>query len=142
MPAGRPPKPTALHILEGTLREDRHADRKREPRGAGPPVKPPTLRGEASAHWDAQVVEWIKERRVTASHQAALEQMCEWWAEWRRLGGGTDEIKAPGRIYAMGAAFKNWFSLAKEFGATPVSQARIAADVSTPDDIAAKYGFG
>lgn len=140
--AGRPPKPTALHVLEGTFREDRHAERKRELRTDGEPHMPDWMSGEAAECWMREVPRMIADGLVTAADESALIQMCEWWAEWRRLGGGEDEVKMPGRIYAMGAAYKNWLTLARDFGRTPVARAKMSGSVEIPDDLAAKYGFG
>ncbi|MBV8091576.1 MAG: P27 family phage terminase small subunit [Alphaproteobacteria bacterium] len=47
-PVGRPPKPTALHVLHGTLRKSRHRHRQNEPQPEGDlaTVQPPAQLSE------------------------------------------------------------------------------------------------
>ena len=54
---GRKPKPTHLHVAEGTLNVTRHRNRENEPVVTGKPVKPKSLNGRASKIWD-DVVEF------------------------------------------------------------------------------------
>ena len=69
-PRGRPPKPTALHKLHGTLRPSRHRRRKNEPKAEGDLalVPPP------SQLTDAQQEAW---RRIVADSPRGLLRHCD-----------------------------------------------------------------
>src|SRR5690242_3574636 len=47
---GPKPRPTHLHIVDGTFRGDRHPEN--EPNPGGEPVKPKWLKGRGAALWD------------------------------------------------------------------------------------------
>src|SRR5690349_12037675 len=72
--AGRPPKPTHLHIVDGTLNATRHKDRKDEPQPTGRPEKPKGLKGLASQLWDkySEIGYWL-----TAADSEALAIWCQ-----------------------------------------------------------------
>ncbi|MBV8488546.1 MAG: P27 family phage terminase small subunit [Planctomycetaceae bacterium] len=69
-PRGRPPKPTALHRLHGTLRPSRHHRRKSEPQPDGDltSVEPPDQLSEA------QKEAW---RRIVAESPRGLLRNCD-----------------------------------------------------------------
>jgi phage terminase small subunit len=69
--------------LQGTYRDDRHADRT-DLTLDGQPVRPDHLTGEAAALWDSCVPYLSDKGFVCAVDSQALTAMCEWWAEYRR----------------------------------------------------------
>src|SRR5262249_7415297 len=48
---GRKPKPTSLHLIEGTFNATRHAARSDEPQPEGEVVKPRFVKGTAAKLW-------------------------------------------------------------------------------------------
>ncbi|MGL4513819.1 MAG: P27 family phage terminase small subunit [Lacipirellulaceae bacterium] len=126
MSLGRPPKPTSLHLVEGTFRGDRHGERLAEPRPDGLPEVPAWLEGEALGHWQEVVPTLVATRVAKALDSHALAMMCTWWAEWRRLRDAPPETS--GRVYLLGRAQREWSALASRFGLTPADRTRLAAD--------------
>jgi phage terminase small subunit len=83
--AGRRRKSTTLHLLAGTYRPDRHADRHTPDPPHGRPDKPPTLMGEASKEWDRMVARLEIMQTLTKVDDAALYQYCQLFAETEGL---------------------------------------------------------
>jgi phage terminase small subunit len=81
--AGRKPKPTHMHLVDGTLNATRHANRKDEPKPEGKPVKPKFLKKgtKAAKLWDeyVKIGYWLTE---ADSHALAL--YCGLGAEMER----------------------------------------------------------
>src|SRR5215475_6589487 len=101
-----PRKPTALHLVEGTLNATRHKDRENEPEVTGKPVKPRFLKGKASKLWDTyvEIGYWL-----TSADSHALATWCGLAAElehdlknmtasrisqWRALGSALGFMPA------------------------------------------------
>lgn len=61
MPGGRPPKPTALHILDGTYRRDRHGKRIDAPKPGEPQVAPDELSPEEQAQRQAELTKFFRQ---------------------------------------------------------------------------------
>lgn len=119
-------KPTAELKLHGEYEPSRHGDRSREPQPTGKPVKPKTMKGEASRHWDSIVPSLVETGVATAQDTPALIRLCEFWAEYEaaKEQGTKDRI----RLMMMVAAHKQWIDLASRFGLTPSDRARIVSD--------------
>lgn len=79
--AGRPPKPLALHIADGTFREDRHGGTADAP---GVPAKPPEMQPEAVALWDLVVPDLVQLKVVGQIDVTVLRRLCETWVLYRR----------------------------------------------------------
>jgi P27 family predicted phage terminase small subunit len=140
MPAGRPPKPTHLHILDGTYREDRHGDA-----AANAPALEPVTTLPDAPDWlgDDGVVEWkrvgqeLLEKNVLtladlpsfAGYCASLERAIG--AE-RALQHGDYVITTPAgfgqarpEIAIARQAWAEVRKFAQEFGMTPSSRTRV-----------------
>lgn len=133
MPGGRPRKPTAAKILDGTYRPDRDGSPEQVVSAAGSPEPPPELQGDALAFW-RRVIPGLCERNCAAVCDAsALAMMCEWWARYRRYSEALDAmIPTDKGTYQMtvlcGIATTNFDKLAARFGLTPSDRAKLRAD--------------
>lgn len=79
--AGRPPKPLALHIADGTFRRDRHGG---TANASGAPEKPSGMQPEAVALWDMVTPELVKLSVVGSIDATVLRRLCETWVLYRR----------------------------------------------------------
>jgi hypothetical protein len=110
MPAHR--KPTALHLVEGTVNVTRHADRVNEPQPTGKPVRPKFVKGRASKLWDeyAAIATWLTD---ADSHALAL---------WCGLGAEMEKD-----LKNMTASrISQWRALGAELGFLCASRSRIS----------------
>jgi phage terminase small subunit len=82
---GQNRKATALHLLQGTHRRDRHGDRPTPDPPSGTPDKPATLTGDAAAEWDRMVHRLEVAQTLTAIDDGALYQYCLLFAETETL---------------------------------------------------------
>lgn len=131
--AGRPRKPTKLHVLTGTrVRQDRS----REPQlPEGTPKRPAWLAGEAVELWEEVVASLGAARVLSPAHRPALARLAQAWRRWREAEAAIDAAQergaAAGRIAALqGLARKNGEAvdrLLAQFGLTPASQSKVAA---------------
>lgn len=120
---GRPRKPTAEHERDGTLREDRHGGRRREPAFGGEPARPKGMGKDAAELWDVIVPHLVGRGVAKATDAAALELLCFWWGKWRILSRKKrDDLQHDSRL-AM--ASKQWNAIAAKFGLTPADRARL-----------------
>jgi len=134
MPAGRPRKPTAQHKLEGTIPM---RPRGLEPKPGGVPAKPSYLTAEASRFWDRVVPDLVSLGVAAEIDAPALEQMCVWWGEAKRLASMK---KRPGQwIYEFATADKQWRYYAARFGLTPSDRAKIEVGSASDHDPAAEF---
>jgi P27 family predicted phage terminase small subunit len=144
MPGGRPRKPIALKILDGTYRADRDGPAGASVPAGGAPEPPPDLAGEARAFW-GQVVPGLCARGVAAACDApALACMCQWWARYRRFGEMLDqsagapaeEAPTPANLYRLvlntGIAWSNFDKIACRFGLTPADRAKLRVSPPAP----------
>jgi P27 family predicted phage terminase small subunit len=84
MPGGRPPKPTALKLLQGTFRKDRA--RKREPRpkvGDRPPSAPSYLGKIARAEWTRLAKRLHVLGLLTEVDRSKFAMYCQAYARWQ-----------------------------------------------------------
>lgn len=132
MPAGRPPKPTALHKLHGTYRDDRHGERA-DSEGelfTGVPDKPHDLGPDADLLWDS-VVGQLKTAKVVAEIDgASLEAMCRWWGRYRELMRRVSETDFDDEVCETLElrARRAWLAfdrISSRFGMTPADRAKL-----------------
>jgi phage terminase small subunit len=84
---GRPPKPTRLHILQGTGRPHRLRQRGREPIPSGTVGGPPSwLWPEAQQIWKEVVVAYGGAAVLTPADRTTLALFCQGLAHWREAG--------------------------------------------------------
>jgi P27 family predicted phage terminase small subunit len=125
MARGRPRKPTALKVLEGTARAD---DLGCEPQPAGKPIMPRGMDSEAKKLWRAVVPELTAMRIAAGIDAHELQAMCEWWARYRhaakRLAAADDSDFYRWSI-AAGMCWKNFSSIASKFGLNPADRSRL-----------------
>jgi phage terminase small subunit len=98
--SGRRRKDSTLHLLAGTYRADRHADRKTPDLPSGRPDKPATLSGEAGIEWDRMVARLELMQTLTAVDDGALYQYC-------LLFGETETLRTEAaRLATLGKALR------------------------------------
>jgi len=123
---GRPPKPIAVHVSQGTYRRDRHGAR--GPTTGGEPLrKPDDLGDDASALWDA--VTSTRAAWLCSSDAAALRTLCDTWGFLRacqRLL--ADDATDRNARCAWGAYYAAFNTLAAKFGLNPSDRARLGGD--------------
>jgi P27 family predicted phage terminase small subunit len=131
--AGRPPKPTHLKVLQGTLRKHRKRNEP-EPEIALPEC-PPHLEGEAKSEWESMSEQLFSLGLLTRIDKAALAGYCQAWADWVEA---MHELKR-GKVLRAKTGYpilSPWWSIANkaneqmrayltEFGLTPASRSRI-----------------
>lgn len=81
MPAGRPPKPTAMHKRDGTFRVDRHAERAANS-GVyeGFPDMPDDLELAEQVVW-VRIVGAMPRKILKSADTFALATACKWWVK-------------------------------------------------------------
>lgn len=122
--SGRRNKPTALHLLGGTFRPDRHVA-KNDAFG-GTPDRPADLDDVGNAFWDVTVTALIAAGVAKRIDTAALWIMTEMWVLYRRAYAAAlaDPLDKTARcaVVSYRAAFD---SLAARFGLTPSDRVRL-----------------
>lgn len=121
--AGRPRKPTNMHLLEGTFRGDRHADRAQEPKPAEGAEMPAYLRKvKGGAKRWAQLYE-----RLTRSHVLTeldgdgLARLCVLQLDFEAWAIGTRREAFPS------AQLAELRQLETAFGMNPAGRAKVKA---------------
>jgi P27 family predicted phage terminase small subunit len=153
---GRPPKPTALKRLTGTLKRSRV--KKREPTPVtGAPDCPESLRGDdvARAHWHLIVPQLAKLKLLARIDSSALEGYCRAYsmavAADREVDDGGILVQTLSGLKAnpaIAVSFRAWAEVrhfATEFGLTPASRSRISVGDGLPkddEDNAEEFLFG
>jgi len=133
---GRPRKPKALKVLQGTFRKDRDGDPASEVPAEGEPRKPTDLKEAASTFWDEIVPGLVAARIARACDTAALTVLCQWWDRYLRFSSALDEIEEPKdkearRLTIMtGIAWNQFERIAAKFGLTPADRARLKPDAT------------
>jgi P27 family predicted phage terminase small subunit len=133
--AGRPRKPTAAKILEGTWREDRDGDPALVVPAAGEPVCPVGLKGEALSMWERIVPRLVESGVARECDSDQLAAMCRWWARYR-LGEKRLEKLQPGhkreyqQTLLVAICWTNFDKIASRFGMTPSDRAKLRLDPS------------
>lgn len=157
---GRNRKPTALHIVDGTHRPDRHGDRdaaRTEAKLAreSPPLRPPPgLSRLARDEWKRLEPELRASGVTTARDRAVLAAYC---MAWSRLRESERDVVKHGRLVPDGdgklvrnPALTTWNQAmgqlrmyAAELGLSPSSRARVTGPSKRPEgasDVPEEFG--
>lgn len=134
---GRPPKPIAMRIADGTYDPEKHGPHVMPAEGV--PQMPEGLTGDARALWELVVPTMVRHKLVGEIDAAKLTIMCEFWAEYRR---SMDHVKKhspnhPGyynMLKTAGMANINFTGAAASFGMSPVDRARLGVDLARADE--------
>lgn len=127
---GRHAKPFNLHMLHGTLREDRHGDVESHFNPAGAPVKPADMGEDASRLWDSVIADLNTGSVATRIDSATLAEMCAWYQRYKTFANELDalgyEPKASAELmYLCSTSWKNFEAMAIQFGLTPVARMKL-----------------
>lgn len=127
---GRPPKPTAIHIVQGTLRPDRHADRAREVQSdPGMPDPPDWLLPGALVMWGRIMSDSRYVMALRRSHWEMIVLYCQLYARWEE----AEKSGKPLPIMHM-VALSN---LGAKLGRNPSDQAK----VHVPEEVKPANGW-
>lgn len=132
--SGRPPKPTALRVLEGVRG---HRPLRREPIAQGTPQAPRWLKGDARQLWTRTVPELQRMGVIGKIDECALTMLCQTWSLWldveRELA--DPEQRMDDRLHRQSSRLKrDLLAMLTQFGMTPVARARLATPQSLTDD--------
>ena len=140
MAKGRKPKPTVLHVLEGTLKPERHAGRT-DQRATGTPDKPTDLDAEANALWGMIQGELGTLTKRPAG--PALAQFCRLWSRLRQAEQLFDidilEVRSRDLYLKLLA---QWHKMASDFGLTPAARCKLTIPAKDEQDTPEKRFFG
>jgi len=139
MPAGRPPKPIAQHLIEGTYDKRRHAHRY-QPRGDGVPVMPPELARDAVAaeSFQRNAAALAAAGIATEVDSAALAAQAVTYSLLLRMA--SKPAMSWHEFCAFVALDKQWLATADKLGMTPVGRARLGYhQTNRPDDPAGEF---
>jgi phage terminase small subunit len=115
---GRPPKPTRLHILQGTGRAHRLKLRGREPVPSGSVGSPPDwLLPEAQQIWQEIVAAYGDAGVLTALDRSTLALFCEGCAQWHE----AERAGKPLPVAFIAAVMR----IGGKLGLNPVDRARL-----------------
>jgi P27 family predicted phage terminase small subunit len=133
---GPHPKPTAVLAMNGTLRQDRHGGRAKNPKAKGIPQPPAYLDEVALAHWNEVVPELVAIKAVKRVDQHVLIALCEAWSQYRSLyDARTAALDKAKHSYAVSAARKSWTDLAARCAMTPADRVKVETDEPTQGDV-------
>lgn len=135
MPRGRPRKPVAQKVAEGTFRPDRDGDPALQVEASGLPVPPADLSAEALAFWNLIVPQLVASKVAAEADSTQLGMMCQWWARYQRYSEACDTLPIDDKgLYQMtvlcGIAWTNFDKIAARFGLTPSDRAKLRVDPS------------
>lgn len=136
MPAGRPRKPTKLHVLHGNPGK-RPLNNDPEPE-VKIPEPPEIVKGDAREEWNRICAELLALGLVSNLDRTALTLYCKAWARWKKaeteLETQAEVVKAPSgypiRNPWLDIANKEFDKLCRiltEFGMTAAARSRIHA---------------
>lgn len=137
---GRPRKPIAQHVLDGTYRHDRHADTWQP---TGEPETPDWLGPDAQALWQSIVPPLVASGVATALDAAELAALCDWWGMYRQAIDKLPTLDPDSKLYFKTqmiavTSFKQFSAIASKFGLTPSDRAKLQV---TPQKVSALDGF-
>lgn len=123
---GRPPKPTALHLIEGTGRKHRLSKRAGEPVVTEPIGEPPEwLPPEGAAEY-RRLVQAMPEGVYTALDRGLLSLFCANYAEIVEKTRSGEQVTA--------ATLRALVGLAGRLGLTPTDRARLNVTAREADE--------
>ncbi|MGE4190747.1 MAG: P27 family phage terminase small subunit [Thermoanaerobaculia bacterium] len=139
MPAGRPRKPTAQKIAEGTHRKDRDGNRADLVAG-GKPQKPDWLNAAAAKFWDRWVPVLVDMQIAKEIDSVELANACFWWDQSHEAAKALAKFKPNHPMYqvVLGSAIatrKQWLSAAAKFGFTPPDRTRIKVEETSSSGV-------
>lgn len=127
----RPRKPTALHVVDGTFRKDRHAGAEVQPTlPIGDP--PDWLEGEALAEWQRLLSDPPYAAVLFLPHRGALLEYCVLFARMIEDAKGGATMNSSQR--------QNLNSLRMQLGITPASQSKVKIQKAAPSNPWAEVG--
>jgi len=166
MKRGRPPKPAALHRLEGTFQAVRHSHRaasESQAPGDLTDMEPPEwMDAEHRAEWHRVLVDvppgllrrldWnlfaayietvIRYREVIAGSRKLNNRALPYLLKKKGKDGQPDSIEVSPYVILIDRVLDRMLRLAGELGFTPVARARIATGDGVPDDGAQAEDWG
>lgn len=140
MTRGRPRKPLALHVADGTFVPCRHSNRS-ELTATGTPIKPKGLDRDAAWLW--KLITDDMAGVVGRIDTPALSVLCRIWSCLRTVerAAATNPTDRAIRGALLGYS-QFWHKLAADFGLTPASRAKLPSIGGTQaDDTEARF-FG
>lgn len=119
---GRPPKPTAEHIKDGTYREHRHGSRMELHVDPAKLSSPFNEESEERQAWD-RIVNTLPPEQITDLDFDKLCVYCEAWGQYRRVWPEfvKDPLDKDVRITALNL-MDRVIALGREFGTSPMSR--------------------
>lgn len=144
MPAGRPRKPTKLHILHGNPGRRPLPQNEPEP-VAGIPDPPSHVLGEALVEWHRITAELITLGLLSKCDRAALSGYCVAWGRWVEA---EEHMRLEAMVFKAPSGYpvlSPWWSVANkameqmarfltEFGLSPASRTRIKGSANIGDE--------
>jgi len=141
---GRPPKPTALKILQGDF--DKNPQRRNRDEPTPEAIVPPCpewLKGNARREWTRVTKEMSDMNVMTMADRESVEQYCILYGQWRDMvrtvsrdgalvegrGGDLVETAASKSSRALSAEILKYLV---QFGLTPAARTRIHVQKATP----------
>lgn len=146
---GRPPKPTRLKVLEGTVRKDRANPNEPKPPAAPRRATAPPWLGKGARVWWNRIRPLLVQMQVmTGADPVALGLLCDALAEYMtaravlQRKGTTYETNGPaGRLIRRRPewdiardAWRRAKTMLTEFGLTPAARSKVAAGDVGPAD--------
>jgi len=124
---GRPSKPTKLHVLQGTFRPGRHANRANEPDvqdGVGDP--PAWMAGHALEEWRRCADHPVIGQIIRANHRPTFIHFCTLYGRMIEDANGGEAMTASQR--------QTLNSICIGFGFSPASQTKVSIPVPKPKE--------
>lgn len=137
----RQPKPTQLHVVDGTYRGHRHKSRGNSSAGGGHPPKPAGLCKYGLECWQKFVEPVIRLQVAVEIDSLAVAEACRLYAFYRRSCEAA--AKAPTDKLARCAVVAYWTAferVAAKYGLTPADRLRLVPpERSESEDPADKH---
>ena len=141
--AGRRPKPTAIHVLNGNPSKKKLSKTEPSPT-VGAPACPDWLDARAKSAWAYIVPELMAVGVLTVADGLALQQLCEAYADWKSaceivaaegiLSSDSDgNIRKHPAVQIKSDADKRVRAWLGEFGLTPAARAKLSGGKSAAD---------
>ncbi len=149
MPAGRPPKPTALKQLQGTARPDRLNPDEPAPVVLQDAQPPAWLKGRARKAWRELAPVLTEMGVLTVADRAALALLCDTYGDYLAL---RETVEREGRTYTLTTktgdimpmprpevsiaadAWKRASAMLQQFRLTPASRSKVSATEQVETD--------